>query len=315
MGLAKLSILIVYARTNLTLARSITLIKAYLIGSTTLSLVSVSAIFGGGVRWSTQSNFGATGGMGPNQIGMILSFGAISAWFVHQLSRSHIVKMTMLAVIGMHALGCVATFSRGTMAALVLSFGLAQLPKALKSPLTWIPGAILSVLVIGGAFWVISDVSKGKLTKRFQKAGFSNRDTIATGALEIWADNPFLGIGTGNFYGESVARNIVHGEETGTHNELLRAVAEHGLIGAILYVAFAFAATYRVARGRQGFPRTMGLVWVFLWFYSESYNALKVNAQSVVLGLGCEACHKGVGEPPTAPVQAPRNVARNGGRI
>lgn len=79
-----------------------------------------------------------------------------------------------------------------------------------------------------------------------------------TGRVEIWkrgvhylSDNPFLGVGAGNFpiaEGGWLAGQERHGKWSAAHNAYVQAFAELGLIGGTLFVSLLVAAGWRARR-------------------------------------------------------------------
>lgn len=289
LGVAKLGMLILGVRSNLSGRGILAVFLAYLVGSTTLALNGALNLFGGGIRWGTASNFQVTGGMGPNQIGMLLAFGGICILSSLRLSRSRLFRAMLVVLLGLHVLTCIATFSRGPAIALGVGVLIYLVAQAMRRPTIWLPVGVVLIGVLAGATWFIYETSETRLADRYLKKGISNRDTIARGAFSLFFENPIIGVGTGNFYAESVRREIIHGVETGTHNEATRALAEHGAVGGLLYgifLAFSFHRAFAVSRGEG---RVVRLVLFLMWFFSESYNGLKLNAQSFVLAISTES--------------------------
>ncbi|MGE3818355.1 MAG: O-antigen ligase family protein [Isosphaeraceae bacterium] len=288
LGSAKLGMLILGARSDLSGRGILAVILAYLVGSTTLALNGAMNLLGGGVRWGTASNFQITGGMGPNQIGMLLAFGGICILCSLRLSRSRLFRALLVGLLGLHVLTCVATFSRGPAIALGVGVLIYLASQATRNPVIWLPVGVVLIGVVVGATWLIYETSESRLADRYLKKGISNRDTIARGALSLFLENPVLGVGTGNFYAESVRRDIIQGVETGTHNEATRSLAEHGAVGGLIYglfLAFSFHRAFTLSRGEG---RVVRLLLFLMWFFSESYNGLKLNAQSFALAISTE---------------------------
>ena len=120
------------------------------------------------------------------------------------------------------------------------------------------------------------------MEKRFEDFDPALRLEIAQKDLELWSENPLLGVGPGmaKHYGYTLL-----GYTAAAHTELTRLVAEHGTLGLIailLFAAMAFRA-YRMA------PSMTSKAWVaslIAWAMAEmAHSAMRIVAISFVFGL------------------------------
>jgi O-antigen ligase len=295
----RLALLVLAAHAELRTRGTAAVLRAYLVGTMSIAVVVAWTIATRGVQWSTQSNSVASASMGPDQIGFLFTFGAFAALILAGLAETRLLRVLLLGLVAIQALGTMLTFARGPALALgacILFYATAHGARRRGSP----AGAILLLAILVGTTGAAVRITDSMFIQRFQKEGFSNRDVIARGAWEIFSDQPFIGIGTGNFYRESAERGVVGRDvATGAHNESLRALAEHGLLGAVVYFLFLFSSLIRTRQEVFGRQRTICLIWLGLALLSEFHLGLKLSSQGLLMALACEAFRdrspKGVG--------------------
>ena len=286
---AKLGILMLASREDMGHRGTWSVVRAFLIGTTTIASVVAYSILTGKVEWGTQANHTASAGMGPNQIGLILCFGAFAALIAAEFSETRTLRLVSLGLMGYQALCGMMTFSRGPVFALVGCLILYSFPQMARQPAKALR-LIVPMLLIALLAWAAVVATGSMIVKRFEEKGVTGRDTIAQGAWEIFLDHPFVGIGTGNFYTESEKVGVLKkGKRTGVHNEIMRTLVEHGLLGAVIFGLFLATGLAQSARGVSGQRRNLCLLLFALSLFSEVYGGLKLSAQVLQLGLACEA--------------------------
>jgi O-antigen ligase len=139
-------------------------------------------------------------------------------------------------------------------------------------------------------------VTEGALLTRFQDTDLTGRDELVRADLEIWKDNPVMGVGPGlarssrgtYLYQHAVGpvAQAFRQRQVGAHTELSRMLAEHGVFGLASIVCLVLALYHAHKRG--GNPRSrawiLGLtVWSFLFLLS---NGMRTVAPSFALALG-----------------------------
>lgn len=190
----------------------------------------------------TQSNFETSGGFGPNQVATILGLGMFCFFSLLVLfSKSKTDKIINLFMLIFISYRGIVTFSRGgiiTALIMIIVFVL-FLFKYSKSQTR---GKIIVIscfgLIISGAIWFYSvSQTDGLIENRYQNKdargrvkedNLGGREQIAETELQMFIENPILGIGVG--------RNKQYREETtgiiaASHNETTRLLAEHGMFG------------------------------------------------------------------------------------
>lgn len=289
---AKLGLLVLGARINWDQCLTASVLRALLTGTLTIAGIVLASTVSGQVRWGTQANFVSSGNMGPNQVALMLAFGAYAALVLADRAGASAERTIYFALMGLQIFCSLVTFTRGGVVAIVICIAVYTGSQTLRRPKSF-SASFLIVAVIAGAVWSSISLTDSMIIRRYEKKGTSGRDLIAQGAWEIFLDNPMIGIGAGNFYSESATRQILRSaKETGAHNELMRALAEHGLIGFSVFALFLLT-TLRRACDNVGQTRTIAFLWWFLALFSEIHSGLKLAVQPLLLVLALEAFRDG----------------------
>ena len=145
---------------------------------------------------------------------------------------------------------------------------------------------LILLLFIPIGFGVLSFVTKttnGLVEKRFGEEGNSGRSDLVQAAIELFMQNPLVGVGTGN-YGVAAQANDLYGGDSGVHNEFARSAAEHGILGVITYWGFFITLLFEVlARGKV--QREYALYFLILFCLITVHNGLKISVQPYLLAL------------------------------
>ena len=242
---------------------------------------------------STESNFEASGGFGPNQVATVLGIGifvAASKFFMSkELLFDRLFDLLLLGLFGFRAL---VTFSRGgvlTAIAMILFFlGLYYLKVNFKTKLK-IKLSVLAFLLVVGVVWMVSSLqTRGLLDKRYanQDAAGREKEDVTTGRVDLLAyefgefmENPFLGIGVGKV---KEVRLDETGVEAASHNEMSRIVAEHGLLGIIAFLILLL--TPLVFRLRNKSNLFFYSFYLF-WFLTINHSAMRIAAPAFIYAL------------------------------
>lgn len=250
-----------------------------------LTIASYSTLTATSISFTTESNFVASGGFGPNQISAILSLGAVLMFMTFVTEKDSRLKLLAIILFLAFLTQCVLTFSRGGLynaAASLVLFSM-HLVRTRKSRVWLILGIIsiglLGVLVIYPA---INQFTNGMLAIRFSDTDLTHRGDIALGELMVWRDNPFLGVGPG----VSAYANIKYiGVYSAAHTEYTRLLAEHGIFGLIAIILLVIMAIRAYFKAPTWFAKawvTAFLVWPLV---EMSHAAMRISAISFLLGL------------------------------
>jgi O-antigen ligase len=148
--------------------------------------------------------------------------------------------------------GLVTSFSQSSIAALLL--GLAVLA-VYRWSLRWTLGAVGALIVLGLAIALLAPASWHLGLKG--NGGSANNATtgrakLVEGGLELFADRPLQGYGSGSFQKQYESRHkaSVENATSASHTIPITVAAEQGIVGLALYVALlvvAFAVLFRGA--------------------------------------------------------------------
>ena len=232
--------------------------------------------------WGGESSSAASGGMGPNQISLLLAFGCLGTLV---LARDTTVRrptriFLWLVLVGLGLL-MVLTFARGGVV-IFLAGALVYIPLSTQRPREAVLMLTALAASIASVAWLAERQTEGRAAQRYFDHAVGNRSVLLDVGFRMLDDNPLTGVGTGNFY--SVAVQIDYfGSEAGTHNELTRAAAEHGWPGLLVWVAFVMAAV-REAWRRTG-ARALAVGVLIAALVSLVYNGSKLLAQPVLIAI------------------------------
>lgn len=138
----------------------------------------------------------------------------------------------------------------------------------------------LGIIIYWGVGFV-AKVTEGKIIDRYEQEGTSSRDLLIAYGWEMFEENPYIGIGTANYYFE-VKKSKYLGSISGAHNEIIRALAEHGFIGGVLWILF-FIISILQWRNKKGFYKQISMVLFLVFLASTFHNGLKLALQPMIL--------------------------------
>lgn len=241
----------------------------------------------------TQSNFETSGGFGPNQVSTALGLGMFV--FFTQLilfSKSKFAILLNGVLLIFITYRGIVTFSRGgVITAVVMIVCLLFLlynfsNKKGKNKFVWV--FILTAL-IGIGVWTYSSIqTNGLIEKRYanqdamgkvKKDRLGGREEIMNEELDLFMDNPILGIGAG--MGKQI-RKEMFGEEAATHNEITRMLSEHGLFGVFGLLILLITPFVVYVNNRQ---HLYFLSFFVFWLLTINHAAMRTAAPAFVYAL------------------------------
>ncbi|MCU0320977.1 MAG: O-antigen ligase family protein [Chitinophagaceae bacterium] len=249
------------------------------IATVLLAGVVLVAHLQGKIDYNTASNSDASSNMAPVQLSGYLGLGSI-LFLISILNqkdkRSKIIQSFTFVVI---TTLMVLTFSRGglyfvaVIAMIYMFFNRANFGSYFKF-IIFIPVAII-------IYNFVVDKTDGKIIDRYEAKGASNREQLVAIGFLIYAQNPIIGIGTGN-YNTYIKRKKLFGLESGAHNEFARVAAEHGTIGIIFYWGFFIALIFTILK-RSKPAKEYAMYFLVLFILITIHNGLKISVQPFVL--------------------------------
>ena len=235
----------------------------------------------GSIDYGAYSNSDASNGLAPVQlsgyIGVACVFFFLSIMNIEQ-ARHRLLNIIMITIC---ASAMVLTFSRGGLyflGAVVMMYFYYNRSRA-KNYFLFI--LLVPVILIAYHFVVVQ--TQGKIVERYQQEGSSNRDVLVVIGIKIFQKNPFVGVGTGN-YNTVIVKENLYSVESGAHNEFIRAGAEHGIIGIILYWGFFLSLFINISRRKEP-QKQYAMYFLALLCLIIIHNGLKISIQPFLLML------------------------------
>ncbi|MGB5476011.1 MAG: O-antigen ligase family protein [Thermoanaerobaculia bacterium] len=245
------------------------------------SLVSAEA-----VEFTNASNFVASGGFGPNQVASVLSLGLLFVLLQRFMVKWRGPRRWVLSGLAIFlAFQTALTFSRSGLAmtvgafavTLALAFRRRRQRLAVLTSGTVMACLFALVLVPG-----LERVTHGSFSQRYTNPSLTGRETIAKTDLQIWQENPVLGVGPGV---ATRMRTSLMGQRVAGHTEFTRMLAEHGVFGLVSLVALVSILAQLVLRSGRFYlgPAAAGIaVWVILYM---AVNAFRLALPAFGIGL------------------------------
>lgn len=241
----------------------------------------------------TQSNFETSGGFGPNQVSTILGLG-VFVFFVQLLlnSQSRLFQMINAGFVMVFAFRGIVTFSRGGILTTIVMIFLLLIVLYFQANFNTKPKIGLIILcsfLAGLGVWGYSSLQTGGLiNKRYanedalgreKKSKLSGRETLMASELQMFWDNPVLGVGVGR---NKEIREKETGIVSASHNEITRMLAEHGLFGLIDLMILLFAPLFLFVNNRQNI---LALSFFVFWLLTINHAAMRLAAPAFVYAL------------------------------
>lgn len=235
--------------------------------------------------FTTEANFTASGGFGPNQVSAILGLGAVFCFCLLVVDRSNnmLSRLMLMSLMIVFLAQATMTFSRtGVYLAgsfmLVSGLMLLQTPRSRFYMLVTV--AILGVLGTYVLFPKLDAYTGGKLATRYAETHTTGRSEIMLAEVELFLKNPILGVGPG---GAKTERNVFSGYAS--HSEPSRLLAEHGVFGLLaqlLLIVQMFKALVRPSPAVAKACTYGATVWTIGFMLA---SAMRLVAPVLVLAL------------------------------
>jgi O-antigen ligase len=237
------------------------LVRGYVAGAVLSALVGL-VVAAPGTADATR----LSGGIGdPNELALVLVPGLALAFFAIPGASGELERWLLIASAGAMALALFETGSRGGLVALATAFAAGLIFGGSRRP--HVLAALLSFTALGVAYFAL--VAPAELSGRvlhFTAGGGSGRTDLWQIARQVARDHPVVGVGIGNF--ETVeaayasrttnlpAVDLVIDNPHVVHNSYLELLAETGIVGLALFVAFIGGALALGWRAVSAFARS-----------------------------------------------------------
>jgi hypothetical protein len=242
---------------------------------------------------STESNFQASGGYGPNQVATALGLGMFIFFsrIILESRNKFLVVVNLIVALNITYRGML-TFSRGgmitgfLMVILLLLFLYFKSNYAGRVKLNYI--IVLVVLALIATWGYTSLQTGGLINKRYanqdaqgrvKESRFTGREEIAQDEINTFLKNPIFGVGVGK--GTEV-RKAETGLDVLSHDEITRMLAEHGSLGVLALLILFF--TPLVLYLENKFNMFL-LCFVAFWFLTINHAAMRTAAPAFVYSL------------------------------
>lgn len=227
----------------------------------------------------------------PSIYGRFLALVMIASTTVVLWSRKKRTQLWGAAILAWLLAGLLTSFSQSSIAALLLGL-------AILAAWRWdVRGTIYVSVALGAIAGVFVLLAPSSLHFGLKGSGgsannaTSGRAKLITGGLELFADRPLDGYGSGSFEGEyrrhegGTAANAV----SASHTIPVTIAAEQGIVGLALYVALIVVALMTLFRGAGRSPPRIAIAACFAalvlhtWVYADF---LEDPLTWTLLGLG-----------------------------
>ena len=185
----------------------------------------------------------------PNVYGRYLALVAVLATAAMLWARTRKSFWLLVGLIAVLWVGLVPTYSQSSFLALLA--GLAMLA-AIRWSRRWTLVAVV-VGTIGAALVILFAGGSGKLTSDRLNVDLSGRGSLVSGGLDLFADKPLQGYGSGSF--QQAYRQTRENKDAPvivSHTEPVTVAAEQGLIGLLVYFALVIVALWTLGKGLWG---------------------------------------------------------------
>jgi O-antigen ligase len=251
------------------------------VASVFLAGIVFAAHLTGKISYGMYSNSDASNGLAPVQLSGYLGLGCI-LFFLSIMNPQEIRnRMTNMVVLALVATVMVLTFSRGGLyflGAIICLFFFYNRDK--------LASYARFLMIIPIALFIYSYVvnqTGGKILARYQEEGTSNRDVLVNIGFYIFSEHMISGVGTGNF-NTTIVKEKLYPEESGAHNEYVRAAAEHGIIGIFFYWGFYIFLLMEILK-REKLQKQYAMYFFVLFCLIIVHNGLKISIQPLLLML------------------------------
>lgn len=231
--------------------------------------------------YTSVSSYDSTNGLPPVQISGYL--GWVSILFFLSIVNGEERKNRILNIIAF----CFSTvlmllsFSRGGAYFLAIVMALYFLFNSKKLSSYYLLLLFIPIIYLLYDYVIVS--TNGLIVDRYEEKGSSGRDILVVAGIELFERNPLTGVGTGNFVSE-IKKQGLYSEESGAHNEFIRAAAEHGILGITSYLLFYFFTFYEILLRRKR-QREYAIYFFILFCLIMVHNGLKISMQPLLLML------------------------------
>lgn len=180
------------------------------------------------------------------------------------------------------------TFSRSGpyLAVGAILVGTLFLMKDLRSQVAIVVGGLVFFLLANYAILPeIDEFTEGAFEERvFEDRNDSGRMAIVQGDIELWLQNPAMGVGPGM---SEIAREIMYSEAVGSrdHTEYSRLLSEHGVFGFAALLLLMYIGIVPFAKARRVQVRALRIAVVAWAVAYMLVNSTRISAPAFLFGI------------------------------
>jgi putative inorganic carbon (hco3(-)) transporter len=246
----------------------------------------------------------------PNIFGRFLALVMIMLGAVLLYARRQRTQLVTLAVLAILWGGLVLTLSRSSLGALLIGLGTLAALRWRVGRAVFVAAGVVALAVAAVA---ISPTTFG-LNQGLNGAS-NGRPNLVSGGIDLFADRPLWGFGSGSFETEYGAHHHQPGQTTiASHTIPVTVAAEQGVIGEAVYVALVAAALVTLLERSRADPARVAVAAAFaaLLFHTLLYaDFLEDPITWTLLAIGVALS----GRPPPALGTATSSEQRHPGRL
>jgi O-antigen ligase len=225
-----------------------------------------------------------TAGIGPNQVSAMLGLGALLAMLLVPMLRRRPMRLAFAGIALWLLAQAMVSLSRGgfwagliamTFAYLMLLQDRRQRRVALATAIILVPAFQFLV------FPAIDAYTGGLVGARIVDDRLTGRDKIVIADVEMFQENPILGVGPGQSkYGHASNFRVAS-----AHVEYSRLLAEHGIFGVLAMVLLVIMGLSQLRRCRHPLQRAMVLSFGLWAAMTMGHSAMRSVAPATVFAL------------------------------
>ena len=238
------------------------------------------------LQFTTESNEMTSGGFGPNQVSAMLGLGVFISTSALLLFKNDMRTAILLGVLSLlFTAQSVLTFSRGGIYAAIGALAVLALFQAQSFAhfvRRFLPVAAIAAVFMLVIFPNLNDFTGGKLEERFESSDTTNRLSIMGMELQVFMDNPVVGVGVGEAIDE---RYQMSHHFAASHTELTRLLSEHGSLGVLAILSLVAATIYNLRRQTSRIGKAIvagSIVWSGLFMMNAG---MRLAAPAFIWGL------------------------------
>jgi O-Antigen ligase len=242
---------------------------------------------------STESNFETSGGFGPNQVSTIIGLGVFLAFtrilFYSKNKKILIFNIFLIMVLTFRG---IVTFSRGGMFCglfmIVLLIGILFITFKKNSKKKLYALIFSSIILLFGIWLYSSSQTNGLINKRYnnqdargriKNSVLTGREVIISNELDMFLDNPILGVGVGKGREDRLETTNVN---IASHDEITRLLSEHGSFGLACFLILFITPLLLLINNKK---HIYLLSFFLFWLLTINHAAMRLAAPAFVYAL------------------------------